>query len=79
MGSGAQQTLRYVGSCAGVALTIAIATGTGGGLAHGTDVAMTVSAGLAILGAVGVLGALGVARTAAAARGLATSGSRDRT
>ncbi|KQW12937.1 hypothetical protein [Streptomyces sp. Root369] len=28
-GSGAQQTLRYIGSCAGVALTIAIATSSG--------------------------------------------------
>ncbi|MGW1778580.1 MFS transporter [Streptomyces sp. NPDC002143] len=59
MGSGAQQTLRYVGSCAGVALTIAIATGTGGGLAHGADLAMTVSAGLATLGAVGVMAVRG--------------------
>lgn len=57
MGSGAQQTLRYVGSCAGVALTIAIATGTGGGLARGTDLAMAVSAGLALVGAAAVLGA----------------------
>jgi hypothetical protein len=29
MGSGAQQTFRYIGSCAGVALTIAIATSSG--------------------------------------------------
>ncbi|MFJ6723331.1 MFS transporter [Streptomyces sp. NPDC091281] len=59
MGSGAQQTLRYVGSCAGVALTIALATGAsgaGGGLARGTDVAMLVSAGLAAVGALGVWG-----------------------
>ncbi|OIJ65232.1 MFS transporter [Streptomyces mangrovisoli] len=57
MGSGAQQTFRYIGSCAGVALTIAVATSAGGGasgLAHGADVAMAVSAGLAALGAVGV-------------------------
>lgn len=54
MGSGAQQTFRYVGSCAGVALTIALATSTGG-LAHGADVAMTVSAGLALVGAVSVV------------------------
>ncbi|WP_189709559.1 MFS transporter [Streptomyces phaeofaciens] len=52
MGSGAQQTLRYVGSCAGVALTIALVTGTGGGLARGADLAMVVSAVLAALGAV---------------------------
>ncbi|MGY4980111.1 MFS transporter [Streptomyces sp. 900105755] len=56
MGSGAQQTFRYIGSCAGVALTIALATSSGGGLAHGADVAMAVSAGLAVLGAAGVVG-----------------------
>jgi MFS family permease len=57
MGSGAQQTFRYVGSCAGVALTIAIST-SGGDLARGADVAMAVSAGLAVVAAVSV----GVAR-----------------
>ncbi|WP_225831848.1 MFS transporter [Streptomyces sp. NK08204] len=55
MGSGAQQTFRYIGSCAGVALTIAIATSTGGGLARGSDIAMVVSAGLAAVAAVSVL------------------------
>jgi MFS family permease len=54
MGSGAQQTFRYIGSCAGVALTIAIATSSGSGLAHGADLAMLVSAGLALVAAVGV-------------------------
>jgi len=54
MGSGAQQTFRYIGSCAGVALTIALATSTGG-LAHGADIAIGVSAGLAVLAAVSVL------------------------
>ncbi|MFD5470267.1 MFS transporter [Streptomyces sp. NPDC127105] len=53
MGSGAQQTLRYIGSCAGVALTIALATSTGS-LSRGADVAMVLSAGLALAGAVGV-------------------------
>ncbi|WP_326802599.1 MFS transporter [Streptomyces sp. NBC_01788] len=53
MGSGAQQTLRYIGSCAGVALTIALATSTGS-LTRGADVAMVLSAGLALAGAVGV-------------------------
>ncbi|MFJ3665961.1 MFS transporter [Streptomyces sp. NPDC090106] len=57
MGSGAQQTLRYVGSCAGVALTIAVSTSAGGGLARGADIAMVVSAVLAALAAV-VLGVL---------------------
>ncbi|MER7644354.1 MFS transporter [Streptomyces sp. NPDC126522] len=56
MGSGAQQTFRYIGSCAGVALTIAIATSTGSGLARGADIAMVVSAGLAVLAAVSVVG-----------------------
>ncbi|WP_330304847.1 MULTISPECIES: MFS transporter [unclassified Streptomyces] len=54
MGSGAQQTFRYIGSCAGVALTIALVTSTGG-LAHGADIAIGVSAGLAMLAAVSVL------------------------
>ncbi|MGX1474974.1 UNVERIFIED_CONTAM: MFS family permease [Streptomyces canus] len=51
MGSGAQQTFRYIGSCAGVALTIAIATSSGSGLAHGADIAMLVSAVLALVAA----------------------------
>jgi len=54
MGSGAQQTFRYIGSCAGVALTIAIATSASGGLARGADIAMVVSAGLAVVAAVSV-------------------------
>ncbi|MFF3870723.1 MFS transporter [Streptomyces sp. NPDC001978] len=54
MGSGAQQTFRYIGSCAGVALTIALATSSGSGLAHGMDVAIVVMSGLALLGALGV-------------------------
>lgn len=55
MGSGAQQTFRYIGSSAGVALTIALATSASGGLAHGADIAMVVSAGLALLAAVSVV------------------------
>ncbi|MDR3080063.1 MAG: MFS transporter, partial [Streptomyces sp.] len=47
MGSGAQQTFRYIGSCAGVALTIALVT-SGGSPAHGANVALVVSAGLAL-------------------------------
>ncbi|MER6570255.1 MFS transporter [Streptomyces sp. NPDC001093] len=54
MGSGAQQTFRYIGSCAGVALTIALATSTGN-LAHGANIALLVSAGLAAVGAVSVM------------------------
>ncbi|MEU9392302.1 MFS transporter [Streptomyces sp. NPDC048324] len=56
MGSGAQQTFRYIGSCAGVALTIAIVTSSGGGPGHGADIAMTVSAVLALVAAVAVVG-----------------------
>ncbi|KUJ43714.1 MFS transporter [Streptomyces sp. NRRL F-5122] len=55
MGSGAQQTFRYIGSCAGVALTIALVTSGGGSPAHGANVAAVVSAGLAVVGALGVL------------------------
>ncbi|MFD5078363.1 MFS transporter [Streptomyces sp. NPDC058371] len=54
MGSGAQQTFRYIGSCAGVALTIALVTSQGS-LARGADLAMAVSAGLAALATVSVL------------------------
>ncbi|MHB9851441.1 MFS transporter [Streptomyces krungchingensis] len=54
MGSGAQQTFRYIGSCAGVALTIALVTSTGGP-GHGADIAIGVSAGLSLLAAAGVL------------------------
>ncbi|WP_405671990.1 MFS transporter [Streptomyces sp. NBC_01530] len=55
MGSGAQQTFRYIGSCAGVALTIAIVTSSGSGPGHGANIALAVSAGLAALAAVAVL------------------------
>ncbi|MFI9242048.1 MFS transporter [Streptomyces sp. NPDC053086] len=54
MGSGAQQTFRYIGSCAGVALTIALAT-SADDLARGANIALLVSAGLAATGAAGVL------------------------
>ena len=40
MGSGAQQTFRYIGSCAGVALTIAIVTSAKSGLGHGANTAL---------------------------------------
>ncbi|MFI1420142.1 MFS transporter [Streptomyces sp. NPDC020731] len=56
MGSGAQQTFRYIGSCAGVALTIAVATSSSGGPARGTDIAMVVSVVLALVAAVAVVG-----------------------
>ncbi|MFF4898387.1 MFS transporter [Streptomyces sp. NPDC001068] len=56
MGSGAQQTFRYIGSCAGVALTIAIVTSSTTGPGHGANIALAVSAGLALLAAGVVLG-----------------------
>ncbi|MER6030395.1 MFS transporter [Streptomyces sp. NPDC001851] len=54
MGSGAQQTFRYIGSCAGVALTIAVAT-SARTLATGANLALLVSAGLGAVGAVCVV------------------------
>jgi predicted MFS family arabinose efflux permease len=48
MGSGAQQTFRYIGSCAGVAMTIAIVT-SARSAAHGADLAVIVSAVLSVL------------------------------
>jgi hypothetical protein len=54
MGSGAQQTFRYIGSCAGVAMTIAIVT-SARAAAHGADLAVIVSAVLSVLAAVLVL------------------------
>ncbi|MGW1891635.1 MFS transporter [Streptomyces sp. NPDC002004] len=54
MGSGANNTARYIGSSAGVALVIAVSTGTGA-LGHGADVALLVSAGLGVLAGVAVL------------------------
>jgi hypothetical protein len=55
MGSGAQQTFRYIGSCAGVALTIALVTSSPGGFGQGTNVAIVVSAALAVVAAGSVL------------------------
>jgi MFS family permease len=52
MGSGANNTARYLGGAAGVALVVAIAARPGaGGLAHGWDTAAAVSAALCALGA----------------------------
>ncbi|MGB8946884.1 MAG: MFS transporter, partial [Streptomyces sp.] len=50
MGSGANNTARYIGSAAGVALMIAVST-SGGSLARGAQVALVVSAGLGLAGA----------------------------
>ncbi|GAA2159264.1 MFS transporter [Actinomadura napierensis] len=54
MGSGANNTARYIGASIGVAVVGAIATGSGQGpsaLAHGTDIAMLASAVVALAGA----------------------------
>ncbi|TMR07488.1 MFS transporter [Actinomadura soli] len=54
MGTGANNTARYVGASVGVAIVGAIATGSGTGasdLAHGTNVALLVSAVVALAGA----------------------------
>lgn len=60
MGSGANNSARYVGSAVGVALTVAVSTAHRDGdpiraLAQGTDSALLVAAGLALAGAVTVL------------------------
>jgi predicted MFS family arabinose efflux permease len=71
MGSGANNTARYIGSAAGVALTVAVSTaGQGGGgdptssLAAGADRALLVACGLALAGAVTVLVLRGSGRPA---------------
>jgi hypothetical protein len=52
MGSGANNTARYLGGAAGVALVVAIGSGVNmGGLIRGWDTAALVSAGLCALGA----------------------------
>jgi MFS family permease len=52
VGSGANNTARYLGGAAGVALVVAISTGAGGAdLVHGWSVAAAVSAGLCAIGA----------------------------
>ncbi|WP_392670766.1 MFS transporter [Streptomyces sp. LN785] len=50
MGSGANNTARYIGSSAGVAVTIAVATSGGG-----ADAALLLSVGLALAATVGVM------------------------
>ena len=57
MGSGANNTARYLGGAAGVALVVTITSTTGGGgLVNGFDHASLVSAGLSALGAAIVAG-----------------------
>jgi fucose permease len=52
MGSGANNTARYLGGAAGVALVVTLASNSGeNGLIHGWNVAALVSAGLCALGA----------------------------
>ncbi|MEW2547179.1 MFS transporter [Streptomyces sp. NPDC047002] len=64
MGSGANNTARYIGSSAGVALTLALVT-SAGTAAHGLDIAIAVMAGVSVLGALLVVALRG--RGAAAA------------
>ncbi|MCA1223066.1 MFS transporter [Streptomyces sp. 8L] len=54
MGSGANNTARYIGSSAGVALMLALVT-SGGTTAHGLNTAIAVLAGVSVLGALLVL------------------------
>jgi hypothetical protein len=52
LGSGANNTARYLGGAAGVALVVTITSAAGAGrLGHGFDHAALVSAGLSALGA----------------------------
>lgn len=67
MGSGANNTARYVGSAAGVALMIAVST-SAGSPAHGAQVALVVSAALGALGAVTVGAVTVLAGSAEASR-----------
>ncbi|MFG3259130.1 MFS transporter [Streptomyces sp. NPDC048172] len=63
MGSGANNTARYIGSSMGLSLTIVVATSAGSGhggdsaraLAHGADHALLVGVALMLAGAVGAL------------------------
>ncbi|KUF17437.1 MFS transporter [Streptomyces silvensis] len=58
MGSGANNTARYLGSAAGVALMIAVSTASGSApadLAHGADRALLVAAGLGVVAALSVV------------------------
>ncbi|MER7343825.1 MFS transporter [Streptomyces aurantiacus] len=58
MGSGANNTARYIGSAAGVALMIAVSTASGSArddLVAGADATLLVAAGLAVLAAVSVV------------------------
>jgi hypothetical protein len=53
VGSGANNTARYLGGAAGVAFVVAISsTGGAGQLAHGWSIAAAASAGLCAIGAV---------------------------
>ncbi|MGW5362899.1 MFS transporter [Actinopolymorpha pittospori] len=59
MGSGANNTARYIGSSLGVAITVAVVTtaaGPRGNVSHGVDVALVVAAAIALVGAALTLG-----------------------
>ena len=59
MGSGANNTARYIGSSLGVAITVAVVTaasGPRGDVSHGIDVGLVVAAAVALVGAALALG-----------------------
>jgi len=72
MGSGANNTARYLGAAIGITLFVVIATHVGDGLIAGWNVAVLVSATLTLLGAGIVLVAGKPARSTSLAR--ATNG-----
>ncbi len=54
MGSGANNTARYLGAAAGITLFVVVATHSGANLAAGWNAAVVVSAGITLLGAAAV-------------------------
>jgi hypothetical protein len=57
MGSGANNTARYLGAACGITLVVTIATHSAGGIVAGWNVAVLVSAAITVVGAL-VVGAL---------------------
>lgn len=54
MGSGANQTARYLGAACGITLFVTVATHAGDSIIDGWNAAVLVSAGLTLLGAVAI-------------------------
>ena len=63
MGSGANQTARYLGAACGITLFVTVATHAGDSIIDGWNTAVLVSAGLTLLGAV-VIGLTGLSSDA---------------